>query len=1315
MNQAIPRLWIASSIALGCLVTFTPSQAQIVPDNTLPVNSSVTPGCTICTIEGGTVRGVNLFHSFSEFSVPTGGEANFNNGLQIQNIFSRVTGNSVSNIDGLLRINGTASLFFLNPNGIIFGPNAQLNIGGSFLASTASSFKFPDGSEFSATNPTAPPLLSINVTPGLQWGAARPGETITSRGNLAVGQDLTLAAGNLDLQGQLAAGRDLTLQGQETVKVRDTITRPIIATSARNLTIQGNQIVDILALSHPLSKIGSGGNLNLVSDGNISGDAHFESGGSVSMLTLSGTPGNFVSEFDPIIAANGDVLFGNYTGVALKVETTGSIKGGNIRITGPDTTIPATDPDFATLTGSPSVILRAGLASVNTPNLPQNAGGTGFTATLGLPLGITVGDIDTSSGNGGNGGNIILSAAKGSITSGNLDSSSYFVSGDAGQGGAISLTATNGSISSGNLDSYSRSTFGGAANGGAIRLEAAKDITLAGNLNSSSNGAGNGGNINLVTNGNIITQSLDASTSSGSGGDISLISRNGGINATGELNANSKLISSGNGGRITLQAESDITTIGMSSDGGKLGVSGDITITSDTGTVLVNGGKIESTNYGGKGGDINITATAGSIFLKNGAYLTTSTRGQGNAGNVNIIAQDTVSFDGVSSKGTYSAAYTSVAEGAVGDGGNINITTASLRVSDGAYLTTSTSGQGNAGNVNIVAQDTVSFKGVHSNGDGTVVSSEVNSEDAVGNGGDIKIITGSLFLSDGAQLRTSTTGQGDAGNVTIDARGAVTFDGYWGGAFSTVEETGVGNGGNISITAESLSVTGGAQLLARNNGGRGNAGSVTITADNTVSLAGYEGNPDATVGSDVAGGGIGNGNNVKITARSVFIKDDAIVAASIINGRGKNGEPAQAGNVTITASDTLSVTNSVVFSEVGSTSVGNGGIINIDAPKVFLDNGASLITQVRRGGEGNGGNINITTGSLSATGGSQVVASTFGQGNAGNVMIKASDTVSFDGVGSNRFGINAFTSGDKSNPSGAFSSVEEKGVGNSGGINITTGSLRVTGGALLSARSLGRGNAGSLDVTANSVHLDNGQLSAEIASGSGGNIELKVKDSLFLRDNSLISARAFDTANGGNIKIDTGILIALPPDGANGSDIIAIAQQGSGGKIDIDAAGIFGLEERRAIPGNRTNDIDASSEFGSAGQVTLSTLINPSQGLSPLPTQLVDPSRQIDSRCAARGDNESKFTVTGRGGLPSTPNDLLTSDLVLDDFGTLATANPPTSEPVKPASSSPHKQLVEAQGWIIAADGKVILTALAPSVTPHTPALTPASCQDTQN
>ena len=407
--------WFAiATPALGIAFSVNSTLAQVIPDASLGIESSIiTPninikGFPVDLIDGGAIRGANLFHSFTDFNIGDLQRVYFANPLGIESIFSRVTGNNPSDILGTLGVNGNANLFLLNPNGIIFGQNAQLDIRGSFVASTANAVVFDNGFGFSATNPESPPLLTVNVPIGLQYGLPLPGN-ITNEGNLAVGGDLILLGGTVNSTGKLAAptgqiqvvavdgdgkvqdlsglsaiifasnnlilessqlqtAGDLKLLAGNIVRVRDSVENPFVANAGGNLYIQGNQGIDILALNHPGIPFQSGGNLSLVSDGIISGDAHFASGGVFSILNLLGQPGNFVSLFDPIISSVGDVVLGDYTGVSLKVESMGSITTGNITITGKDTSLVAgSDPDIPILRNSPALILRAGVSELENP------------------------------------------------------------------------------------------------------------------------------------------------------------------------------------------------------------------------------------------------------------------------------------------------------------------------------------------------------------------------------------------------------------------------------------------------------------------------------------------------------------------------------------------------------------------------------------------------------------------------------------------------------------------------------------------------------------------------------------------------------------------------------------------------------------------------------------------------------------------------------------------------------------------------------------------------------------------------------------
>jgi large exoprotein involved in heme utilization and adhesion len=272
------------------------------------------------------------------------------------------------------------------------------------------------------------------------------------------------------------------------------------------------------------------------------------------------------------------------------------------------------------------------------------------------------------------------------------------------------------------------------------------------------------------------------------------------------------------------------------------------------------------------------------------------------------------------------------------------------------------------------------------------------------------------------------------------------------------------------------------------------------------------------------------------------------------------------------------------------------------------------------------------------------------------------------------------------------------------------------------------GQAGNLTIQANSVHLNQGTLLAETGKSGfegGANITLNDLDLLRLDNESLISANAFDQANGGNITIDSTFIVATPPTGSNGSDITANAVEGNGGRVIITTQGLFGIQFRP----QRTpkNDITVSSQFGLTGEFQLNSPdVDPNRGLINLPTAPVD--TQVSQVCQAGAtQNQNSFIITGRGGLPPNPRQVLRSRAVEVDWVSLdASANNPTEDiqnrgTQRRVSRSQNAQtvnnvnnqaqkIVEAQGWVIDDNGKIALVATAPTATPHSSWQKPVEC-----
>ncbi|MGL5872299.1 MAG: filamentous hemagglutinin N-terminal domain-containing protein [Xenococcaceae cyanobacterium] len=1059
MNKIISSLFQASCFAFSSLLASMPAFAQEVPitaDGTTDTNIT-TPDGSNFDLDGGDRAGGNLFHSFGDFSVPNGGSANFLNPTDIENIISRVTGGKISTIEGLIRANGSANLFLINPAGIVFGQNASLNIGGSFLGSTADSLVFPDG-EFSALNAQGKPLLTINAPIGLNLRDNPAPITLkNSTTSIQVGKNLSLVGGNISLDNSA-------------------------------LFLSGGKI--------ELGGLSAAGTITFNQDASLK------------------FPDN---------VAKSDISLINNSLLSLN-----SFGGGIIAI------------------NSKKISLDNSVLS------------SGIFEELGI-FNSQVGNID-------------------------INTDSVFL--------------TNNSIISAN-------TFG-VGDVGDININAKKQISLDNSLIANyvgSKGQGNSGNIDINT---------------------------GSLSLTNDARLSTATFGQGNSGSITINSIDDVFLSDRSIIDSFIGINGS-----------------------GKSGNIAIATK--NFSIANGGSVSTATSGKGDSGNISIQASDNISIDGQGSSGFGSGILTSTDVGGIGNSGSLNIKTGSLSLTNGAVINASTFGVGNSGNISIQATERISIDGRGSSGFSSGIFSNVGSI-GLGSAGDINIATNFLNLTNGAQVSASLFGIGSAGNVRIDASDSVILDGVSpnnglsSGVRTSVEREGRGIGGNLEFTSKNLTVTNGAQISAATFG-EGNAGNVSVNVQEKASfdgvgIIGFS----SGVFSNVSSGAIGNTGNIEFNTGSLSLNNGAFLDSSTF-GQGN------AGNIIINAKDDVSLVNGNISSSIESGGEGNGGDIDINARSLSLQKGA----QIRALGRGSETSRNLPG----------------GKGNSGNIIIETTDNVSLDGASID------------GQPSSILSNVGSGLEGNAGSITITTDRLNLTNGAQISVANQGLGNGGSLEISANSIDLDRASLLASTNSGIGGNTNIQVSNILSLRNNSKIDAGAFGDANGGNVNINAGFIVAYPSKASNdGNDIIANAQLGRGGNINISTERLFQLQVRSAIPGNGTNDIDASSAFEFSDFLIDDTF----QVTEPsLPANVIEPEKTVAQACGSGSDiaGGNTFTVSGRGGMPPSPTEPLESNTIRVSGDR---KSPEAQEVKKSNRKVSSDEIIPARGMMINEKGQVVLT-----------------------
>ncbi|BAY41435.1 filamentous hemagglutinin outer membrane protein (plasmid) [Nostoc sp. NIES-2111] len=981
----------------GLLISFTVSsftsktqaqQSNIVPDSTLGAESSQVidnfGGQPIEVITGGAIRQINLFHSFKEFNISEGREAYFFiPNANIQNVLARVTGNNPSEILGRLgtfqAINGNlagsnANLFLINPNGIIFGQNAQLELQGAFTATTANSVVFPNGVEFSTTNSQAPSLLAINVPIGLQFGS-QPGSITNQSVNFlgVANSTLALVGGEITLD----SGGLFASNGQ--VK---------LAAVGGNTTVGLDVNGSSLGFNLPGNLARSSINLRNRSIIGVTGNSGIELFGR--QIHLNGSS---------ILGANGGSIGVNATQLSLDNNssiqsfTSSATKGGDIQIQASDAVtlanssrIFSTSNASATGTGG-DVSINAGKITITGDGIPENSG---------LVSVLTVG--------AGNGGNLTLNATESVNINGGFVSVG---SGSTGKAGNLTVRSTD------TINVTDQGTLGisstSSGSTGNLRIETGtlrvQNTFPTGGITATTASGGSVGSISIqardavdVTNGSIFTGVRSGSTTQATAGDITIETRRVNLKDGGSVSTST--FSSANAANIFIQADEYVNISGVSSTFfintskvssdtgfGAMGNGGNVTILTPRLT-LTQGGKVSTSSVSSNGKSGNITIRAKDVELDGFVFIPQSQFIGLDNPSVQTVLSDPLAQETLSRFGGFNfiSQLTSDVNSSNANvqSGTISIETERLRLSNGGNITTSVLlGGGQGGNLEIHATDTIDISGVGPERlDGSFAPSGLFADlqtGGIGNGGNIDVKTGRLNLSNEGQISASTFNQGNAGNITIHAE-QINMGGS-SSIITQVNDDAIGNAGNINITTQLLNVQEQSQISSATQG-NGNAGNLTIQAD-TIALTGSDSEFATGLISSVDEGANGKGGDIDITTKLLFIRDNAeIVSGSIGTG--------DAGNIRISA-NTLEIDGK--GSGIASfTNAGNGGdiILNID-DLLLLRRGALISTTAGRTQAGcDGGNININSRFIIAIPGenSDITANAF-TGTGGKVEINS--------------------------------------------------------------------------------------------------------------------------------------------------------------------------------------------------------------------------------------------------------------------------------------------------------------------------------------